>query len=434
MEAYCLRYLDFVNTAKTERETVQWVVAAAREAGFRPLTPGERPKTGDKVYYVNREKSITLAVIGRQPPQSGVRITACHVDSPRLDLKPNPLYESEELALFKTHYYGSIKKYQWTAMPLALHGVIALTDGSTVPVCVGEKPGDPVFSIPELLIHLSQEQLKQPMAQGIPAEKLNVLVGSIPLPEEAENERIKLAILELLNREYGITEEDLISAELCLVPALPAREVGFDRSLLGAYGHDDKVCVYACLEPLFQLETPEHTAVCLLADKEEIGSEGVSGMRCEVFEWFMERLCPLADLRECYANSVCLSADVTAAMDPNNTEVFDPRNSNRVNYGVALSKYNGSGGKGGTSDASAELVARVRRTLARAGVLWQAGELGKVDAGGGGTVANYMAQRNIDTLDAGVPLLSMHAPWETVGKLDAYMMMKACGAFYAMEG
>ncbi len=435
LDAYCAKYLDFVGTAKTEREAVSYVVRAAKKAGFRSFDPKAALSPGDKIYYIDRDKSLALAVIGKKALEDGARIAAAHIDSPRLDLKPNPLYEENELALFKTHYYGGIKKYQWTTIPLSLHGVLALTDGSTLEVSIGEAPGDPVFCVTDLLIHLAQAQMKKTLAEGVKGEDLNILVGSRPLAvDENESERVKLAVLLLLHEKYGITEEDFLSAELCLVPAMPAREVGFDRSMIGAYGHDDRVCAYACLAPLFELERPEHTAICFLADKEEIGSEGVTGMQSEVFEYFMQQLCALTgtDLRTCFANSVCLSADVTAALDPSYPDVFDKRNCSRLNYGVAICKYTGSRGKSGASDASAEVVARFRRAFSRNGVCWQMGELGKVDAGGGGTVAKYMAKRNIDTLDAGVPVLSMHAPWEIVGKLDCYMTMKAYRAFYDM--
>ncbi|MCI8843552.1 MAG: aminopeptidase [Oscillospiraceae bacterium] len=436
LESYCKDYLRFVNEAKTEREAVDWVVDAARKAGFREYDPTAALTPGDKLYCVNRGKSVSLAVIGKKPLEDGTRIAAAHIDSPRLDLKPNPLYEEAEMAFFKTHYYGGIKKYQWTAIPLSIHGVLALTDGSTLKVSIGEDPGDPVFCVTDLLIHLAQEQMKKTLAEGVSGENLNILVGSRPLAVDSkEKDRVKLAVLLLLHEKYGITEEDFLSAELCLVPAMPAREVGFDRSMIGAYGHDDRVCAYACLAPLLALDAPEHTAFCLLADKEEIGSEGVTGMQSEAFEYLMQQLCAStgADLRRCLSNSVCLSADVTAALDPAYDSVFDKHNCARMNYGVSLCKYTGSRGKSGASDASAEVVARFRRAFSRSGVCWQMGELGKVDAGGGGTVAKYMAKRNIDTLDAGVPVLSMHAPWEIVGKLDCYMTMKAYRAFYGMD-
>ena len=437
MQTYCEDYRAFVTDGKTEREAAALAVEAAKAAGFVEFNPGMQLHPGDKVYRVNREKAVALAIIGQKPLEKGARFVVAHIDSPRLDLKPNPLYEDTELAFFKTHYYGGIKKYQWTAVPLALHGILALTDGSVLNVSIGEDAGDPVFCVTDLLVHLSAEQMKKTLGEGITGENLNILVGSRPLEgDTGDTNRIKLAAMMLLHEKYGITEEDFLSAELTMVPALPARDVGLDRSMLGAYGHDDRVCAYAGLWPLLRMtEAPAHTAVCVLADKEEIGSDGVTGIQSEAFDLFMEELCACqqGNLRRCFANSICLSADVTAALDPAYAEVFDRRNSARLNYGVALCKYTGARGKSGASDAAGEVMARFRRAFSRGGVCWQVAELGKVDAGGGGTVAKFMAQRNIDTLDAGVPVLSMHAPWEVVGKLDCYMTMKACRVFYGMD-
>ena len=432
MEAYCTGYKQFLDGGKTERECVDRAVALAEKAGFRPYVRGTEVKPGDKVYRVNRGKAVTLAVIGRKSLDQGANIGAAHIDSPRLDLKQNPLYEAEELAYLKTHYYGGLRKYQWVTIPLELHGVVALKGGQTVRVSIGGGEDDPLFTIDDLLPHLGTEQSKKPLGQAIPGESLNILVGSRPLEEDDGKDRVKLAALEQLNRKYGITEEDFISAELSAVPAFNARDIGFDRSLIGAYGHDDRVCAYACLAALLQLDGPEYTAVCMLADKEEIGSEGVTGMKSAAFDTFMEDLCQAQGvaLRACYEKSFCLSADVTAAYDPNFADVYEKRNSAFVNYGMGLCKYTGARGKSGASDASAELVARVRRVLDSANVVWQMAELGKVDAGGGGTVAAYMAERNIDTLDAGVPVLSMHSPFETVGKLDCYMTFKGMKAIF----
>jgi len=435
MEDYCAEYLRFVGSCKTEREAVADTVAAAERAGFRAFRAGESLNAGDKLYYVNRQKSVFFAVIGSKPLESGARVAVAHIDSPRLDIKPNPLYEEGELAMFKTHYYGGIKKYQWTALPLALHGVLALTDGSVVKVSIGEEPGDPQFCVSDLLVHLSQEQMKKTLSEGISAESLNVLLGSRPLPDDEGGDRVRLAVMLLLHDKYGITEEDFLSAELTMVPALPAREVGLDRSLLGAYGHDDRVCAWAIFRPLLDGGVPAHTSVCWLADKEEIGSDGVTGAQSAAFDRFMAQLCRAqnADLRECLAASVCLSCDVTSAYDPNYADAFDRRNAARLNYGVGICKYTGARGKSGASDAAGEVMARFRRLFTENGVIWQTSELGRVDLGGGGTVAKYMANRNIDTLDAGVPLLSMHAPWEIASKLDCYMTMKAGRAFYGME-
>ena len=432
MEAYCTGYKQYLDAGKTERECVDRTIALAEAAGFRPYTRGTATKPGDKVYRVNRDKAIVLAVIGKKSLAEGANIGAAHIDSPRLDLKQNPVYENDELAFLKTHYYGGLRKYQWVTIPLELHGVVALKDGSVVRVSVGNGEGDPVFTIDDLLPHLGVEQSRKPLGEAIPGESLNILVGSRPLMDDEGNDRVKLSVLELLNRKYGIVEEDFISAELSAVPAFNARDIGFDRSMIGAYGHDDRVCAYASLAALLQLDVPERTAVCMLADKEEIGSEGVTGMQCAAFDTFMEDLCESQGvaLRVCYEKSFCLSADVTAAYDPNFAEVYEKRNSAFVNYGMGLCKYTGARGKSGASDASAELVAYVRRILDEANVVWQMAELGKVDAGGGGTVAMYMAQRDIDTLDAGVPVLSMHAPYETVSKLDCYMTFKGMKAVF----
>ena len=432
MERYCEDYKKFLNACKTERECVDQTVALARKAGFRPFERGMAVQPGDKFYRVNRGKAVMLAVIGQKPLDAGVNIGASHMDSPRLDLKQNPLYESGELAYFKTHYYGGIWKYQWVTIPLELHGVVALKDGRQIPVAIGGSETDPLFTISDLLPHLGGEQSKKPLGSAIAAESLNILVGSRPLADDEGDDRVKIAVLEMLHQQYGITEEDFISAELCAVPAFAARDLGFDRSLIGAYGHDDRVCGYAALAALLELDIPERTAVCMLADKEEIGSEGVSGMKSAAFDTFMADLCQAqgVSLRACFEKSFCLSADVAAAYDPNYEEAFEKRNSAFVNYGVALCKYTGARGKSGASDASAELVAKVRRVLDEANVAWQMCEMGKVDFGGGGTVAMFMAQRNIDTLDAGVPLLSMHAPYETAGKLDCYMTYKGMKAVY----
>ncbi len=435
MEAYCQGYKQYLDAGKTERECVDRTVAMAEAAGFRAYERGMSLKPGDKVYRVNRGKAIMLAVMGRKGMEHGVNIAAAHIDSPRLDLKQNPLYEAEEMAFLKTHYYGGIRKYQWMTIPLELHGVVVLKDGRTIRVSVGGGEGDPLFTITDLLPHLGAGQAGKKLSEAFPAENLNVLVGSRPLAEDEESDRVKIAVLELLNRKYGMVEEDFISAELAAVPAFNACDIGFDRSLIGAYGHDDRVCAYASLAAMLQLGTPERTAVCMLADKEEIGSEGVSGMQSSAFDTFVGDLCEGQNVRldVCFEHSFCLSADVTAAYDPDYAEVYEKRNSALVNYGMGLCKYTGARGKSGASDASAEVVGYVRRVLDRAGVVWQMAELGKVDAGGGGTVACYMANRNIDTIDAGVPVLSMHAPFETVSKLDCYMTYRGVQAIFEAE-
>ena len=433
MERYCTGYKAFLDAGKTERLCAAEAVRLAEEAGYRPYTRGMALEAGSKVWLCNRGKAVMLAHIGTKSLAEGIQLAAAHIDSPRLDLKPNPLYEDSELAYFKTHYYGGIRKYQWLTLPLALHGVVAMKDGSQITVRVGEDEGDPRLVITDLLPHLGAAQNKKPLAEAVPGETLNILLGSRPIGGEDESGRVKLAIMNLLYEKYGIVEEDLNSAELEAVPALKACDIGLDRSLIGAYGHDDRVCAYAALKALLDLtETPEKTAVCILADKEEIGSDGVTGMQSAAFDTFIEDLCAAEDvpLRACFEKSFCLSADVTAAYDPNFPDVFEKRNEAQVNYGIGLCKYTGARGKSGASDADAETVAYVRRVLDEAGVLWQISELGKVDAGGGGTVAMYMASRNITTLDAGVPVLSMHAPFEVVSKMDCYQTYKAMGAIF----
>lgn len=423
MEDYCRGYMAFLNEARTERETVKIAIEMAEDKGFVEYVDGMKLAPGDKVYCNNRSKALMLAVIGRKSLEEGCVIAGAHVDSPRIDLKQNPLYESDELAYFKTHYYGGIKKYQWVTIPLELHGVVALKNGETIDVSIGHDPSDPQFVITDLLPHLGKEQMRKTMEEGITGEGLNILIGSIPYADEG-SDRVKLAVMSILNDRYGIVEEDFLSAELTAVPAFEVREIGLDRSLIGGYGHDDRVCAYAELKAILDLdEAPEKTAVCILADKEETGSDGVSGMQSSAFECFMEELCAGQNvpLRRCFKNSFCLSADVTAAFDPNFPEVSEKRNDAKLNYGMGICKFTGARGKSGTSDASAEIVGYLRRIFADAGVVWQMSELGKVDQGGGGTIAKYMANRNIDTIDAGVPVMSMHAPFEVVAKFDCFM-------------
>lgn len=435
MEDYCAAYKIFLNHGKTERECAAEAVRLAEEKGFKPYHRSMKVQPGDKVYVCNRGKGVMLAVIGTQSLSAGAQIAAAHIDSPRLDLKPNPLYEEGEMAYFKTHYYGGLRKYQWVTIPLELHGVIALRNGKTVTVALGAEEGESKFVITDLLPHLGSEQSKKPLSEAIPGESLNILLGSHPMGESDDTDRTRLQIMKLLNEKYGITEDDFTSAELEAVPAGKSVDIGLDRSLIGAYGHDDRVCGYAALAAILELSHPKKTAVCMLADKEEIGSMGVTGMQSAAFDTFVHDLCESQGvlLRECYENSFCLSADVTAAYDPNFADVFEKKNSARVNHGMGLCKYTGARGKSGASDACAETVAYVRRLLDEAGVIWQISELGKVDAGGGGTVAMYMANRNIATLDAGVPVLSMHAPFEVVSKLDCYMTYKGCKAVFEAE-
>ena len=431
-DAFCEGYKDFLDAAKTEREAVWQAVALAKMNGFAEYVPGRSYPVGSKIYYNNRGKAIILAVVGEAGLADGARIVAAHIDSPRLDLRPNPLYELDGEAMFKTHYYGGIKKYQWTAIPLALHGVVVKKDGQTVNVTVGEAQDEPKFVISDLLPHLSAEQMKKPMAEGIAGEDLNVIVGSRPFDASDEAQSVKLNVLNLLYRKYGITEADFLSAELEVVPAFKACDIGFDRSLIGAYGHDDRVCAYPALMALLDTEVPENTTLCVLTDKEEIGSEGNTGLNSAYMAYFIKALARAEGLdgEAVLSASKCLSADVNAAFDPNFPSVFEKNNTSYLNRGVVITKYTGSRGKGGSSDACAEFLAEVRALLDGADVCWQIGELGRLDAGGGGTVARFVASLNVEVVDAGVPVLSMHAPFEVVSKLDVYAAYRAFYAFY----
>ena len=421
-------YADFLNRSKTEREAVDFAVNAAKEAGFKPYSFGQNIKAGDKFYYNNRGKQIILFVIGTDNIENGINISAAHIDSPRIDLKQHPLYEDGEMAFFKTHYYGGIKKYQWTTIPLSLHGKVIKADGSEVDIIIGEDDNDPVFYINDLLPHLAKDQVSKSLAEGIPGEKLNLLVGSKPLEDGKD---IKVAVMKLINEKYGIVEDDFISAELSAVPAFKARDIGFDRSLIGGYGHDDKVCAYPALRAIIDGGVPKNTAMVILADKEEVGSGGATGMQCDVFTDIIADISASLGANEhtVRANSKCLSADVNAAFDPNFADVYESRNSSYVNRGVVMTKFTGSRGKSGTSDATAEFVGYVRKIFNENGIVWQTGELGKVDQGGGGTVAVYIAGKNIDVVDLGVPVISMHAPYEVISKADLYMTYKAFLAF-----
>ena len=430
--AYAEGYKAFLDAAKTEREACDYSVAAAKKAGFTEYRFGDPLKAGDKKYFVNRGKSIVVFRIGKKNlEEDGMRLIASHIDAPRVDIKQNPVYEDSGICFLKTHYYGGIKKYQWTAIPLALHGVVVLKNGKKIELRVGERAEDPVFYIDDLLPHLGGDQMSGKAGKIIEGEQLNVVVGGLPYPDEDAGDKIKLSVLDHLNEKYGICEEDFLSAELSAVPAFSARDVGFDRALIGAYGHDDRVCAYPALTAVLNCES-EHTVLAMLVDKEEIGSEGTTGMQCKVYEDLMEEISIAfgANFRKVRANSKCLSSDVTAAYDPNFAGVYEKMNSAMISCGTCMSKFTGSRGKSGSNDASAEFVGEIRAMFDRGGVVWQTSELGKVDAGGGGTVAAYMAQRDIDTLDAGVPVLSMHAPFETVGKLDCYMTFKGMKAIF----
>lgn len=424
-------YKAFLSEAKTEREAVEEILKEAGQRGFSP----EGPR---KVWRVNREKAIALAVLGRRPLEEGLRIIVSHIDTPRLDLKQNPLFEDLDLAFFRTHYYGGIKKYHWVAIPLALHGVVVKEDGTKVKVKLGEDDGDPVFTCPDLLPHLARRtQEEKKLKEAIEAEKLTALVGHIPFPDDEEaKERVKLAVLKLLRDRYGIREEDLISAELQLVPAGRARDLGLDRSFVGGYGQDDRICAYCALRAILEVDDPEYTALALFVDREEIGSDGNTGAKSRFLELFLMDLFRLqgrepseALLKEALFRSKALSGDVTAGVDPNYKEVHELQNNARIGYGVALSKFTGAGGKYSSSEASAEYVAEIRALLNREGIAWQMAELGKVDEGGGGTVAKYLASYGMDIIDCGTPLLGMHSPFEVASKGDLYETFRAYRAF-----
>ena len=434
-DKFCDGYIDFLNAAKTEREIVIFMKEKAESLGFKEFDKTKKYKAGDKIYKVQKNKAIILSVIGKRPITDGVKLAIAHIDSPRLDLKPNPLYESEEMALFKTHYYGGIKKYQWVTIPLALHGVVVKPDGKKITVNIGEDDKDPKFVITDLLPHLGKEQEKRPLADGIKGEELNVVVGSRPFKDDKASNLVKLNILKMLNDKYGIVEKDFLSAELEIVPAFKACDIGLDRSMIGAYGHDDRVCGYPAAEAAFNIKNPAYTVVTILTDKEEIGSYGNTGLDSDYLPYFLTdlALCFGAEGRDVMTKSECLSADVNAAFDPTFPEVMEKRNASYINKGVVITKYTGARGKSGSSDASAELMGKVRGFLEDKKVVWQIGELGAVDAGGGGTVALYVASHDIDVVDLGVPVLSMHAPFEVVSKIDVYSAYRAFYEFFNLK-
>ncbi len=429
--AYAESYKLFLDNCKTEREAVKYSVAMAKRRGYTEYRLGDDIAVGGKYYYNNRGKQLVVFRVGEEPLENGAYIMAAHIDSPRLDLKQNPLYEDSGLGLFKTHYYGGIKKYQWTAVPLALHGIVMKSDGTSVDICIGEDEDEPIFYVSDLLPHLAKDQMSKSLAEGITGEGLNIIVGSEPYREEETDGAIKLNLLRILNEKYGMCEEDFLSAELTAVPAMHARDIGLDRSLIAGYGHDDRVCAYSELTALLDSNDTAKTVFAVLADKEETGSDGVSGMQSEIFADILAEVCEArgANYRVVKANSKCLSADVNAAYDPNFPEVLEKKNACYANCGVVLSKFTGARGKSGTSDATSEFTAYVRSFLNKNGVVWQMAELGKVDQGGGGTVAKFIANMNIDTIDVGVPVISMHAPYEAISKLDLYMTYKAFCAF-----
>jgi len=434
-DEFCEGYKAFLDAGKTERTACSAIIKLAKAAKFVEYVPDKEYKAGSKVYVNNRGKAVTLAVIGSEPLENGVNIIASHIDSPRIDLKANPLFTDGDMAFFKTHYYGGIKKYQWTSVPLSLQGVVCKTDGSVIEVNIGERDDDPVFVITDLLPHLAETQYKRPAKELIKGEELNVLIGSRPFKSGEESGSIKLAIMKLIHDKYDIVESDFATAELELVPAFKARDVGFDRSIVGAYGQDDRVCAYASLAAILDVKKPAKTAICVFADKEEIGSYGNTGLGSNYFEYFMQDLCEAqgANARRVFEKSKCLSADVCAAFDPTFADVFEKANSAFMNGGVVVTKYVGSRGKSGTNDAHAEYLADICGIFDKADVLWQAGELGKVDAGGGGTVAMFVARMNIDTVDIGVPVLSMHSPMELTAKADVYEAYRGFGAFWGLS-
>jgi aspartyl aminopeptidase len=429
VEEFIKDYRHFIDKCKTERDAVNYTEGEAIAKGFRPYTPGEALKAGDKICYVNREKSIMFAVIGKKPLDEGCRIIASHIDNPRLDLKPQPLYENSGIAYFKTHYYGGIKKYQWTAVPLELHGVVYRADGQRIDINIGADESDPVFYISDLMPHIGKDQMSRTASEFIPGEGLNIINGSLPIDDEGG---AKLKVLSILNEKYGITERDLITAELTAVPAIMSREVGFDRSLICAFGHDDRICAYPSLRALIDNGTPEHTSIVMLADKEEIGSYSVTGLGSEAYPDFIRSLCDStgANYLACKRASICLSADVGGAYDPCYADAYEATNSVYLHRGVAISKYTGSRGKGGCSDASAETLAKLARIFDEEGVAWQVGEYGKVDQGGAGTVAADIAHYGIEVIDCGVPILSMHSVTELASKYDIYEMLRASVAFF----
>lgn len=431
IQTYAEGYKKFLDESKTERDAVLEIARMAESKGFRAWTRDDTLRPGDKIYRINRHKGIMLAVIGEKSLAEGVRLTAAHLDAPRVDIRTVPLYEDNGMAFFKTHYYGGIKKYQWPTVPLSLHGVIIKADGTKVTVNIGEDENDPVFCVSDLLPHLADEQYKRPAPKLIKGEELNIIIGSRPFRDDEGSELVKLNIMLILNEKYGIVESDFISAELEAVPAFKAKDVGFDRSLVGAYGQDDRVCAYTELMAVLELNNPEKTAVAILTDKEETGSDGNTGLRSSYLRYFIADLASTFGVkgRTVLQNSRCLSADVNAAFDPTFPDVFEKRNSALLNGGVCVTKYTGSRGKSGTSDASAEFAGEIRRLLDANGVIWQTGELGKVDIGGGGTVAAYIANLDVNTIDVGVPVLSMHAPFEITAKTDIWAAYRAFEAF-----
>ena len=430
-DAFCEGYKKFLDNGKTEREACAYSEGLLKAAGYRPFVPGEALRPGDKIYWINRKKCVLAATIGKKSMAEGFHLNIAHIDAPRLDLRPVPLYESSDLAFLRTHYYGGIRKYQWPTIPLALHGVIYRADGSCVEINIGEKDEDPVFCITDLLPHLGAKQGEKKLNDAIPGENLNVLVASRPVEDKELENRVKLNVLKMLYEAYGIAEKDFINAEIEVVPAFKARDIGLDRAMIGSYGHDDRVDAYPALMAEIETKDPACTTVCVLTDKEETGSDGVTGLNSMYTFHFLQQLCAAqgVDYITAFQASKCLSADVTAAYDPNFADAFEPSNSTYAGRGIAVYKYTGARGKSSTNDAPAELVSYLTRLMDRNQIVWQIGELGKIDLGGGGTVAKYVANQDIDTIDIGVPVLAMHAPYEIVSKVDVYMAYRTFKAF-----
>ena len=433
---FCDGYIEFLNKSKTEREIIKSVKEIAQSNGFRNIREFSNLKSGDKVYYINRDKSMYLAIIGEKTIENGINIIGAHADSPRLDLKPNPLYEHSGLAFLKTHYYGGIKKYQWTTIPLSIHGVIVKANGEKVEINIGEDENDPIFTITDLLPHLASEQMERKLKEGIKGEELNLLVGSIPYNGENVSEAVKLNILKILNDKYGITEVDFVSSEIELVPAFNSKTMGLDRSMVAGYGQDDKVCVYTSIKALMDIEKPRTTAVCIVSDKEEIGSMGNTGMESHVFDTFISEILNRLEINrpnlldKIFVNSKMLSADVDAAYDPTFASAYEKNNAGYIGRGLGLNKYTGARGKSGASDANAEFVAQVRGIFEENNVKYEFAELGRIDIGGGGTIAYILANKGVDVIDCGVPVLSMHAPYEVTSKFDIYEAYKGYKAFW----
>ena len=430
-QKFCEGYKEFLRN-KTEREVVDYTIPILKAHKYIEFQMGKKYKAGDKFYYNNRGKALIMVTVGKRPVSDGLRLGVSHIDSPRLDFKPNPLFEDIDMAFFKTHYYGGIKKYQWTTVPMSLHGVIRLTDGKTVKVRIGEEEGDPLFCITDLLPHLARNQMKKPANEIVEGEQLNVLIGSWPYGDEKVSGKVKLNILNMLHEKYGITEKDFLSAELCATPAYEPRDYGLDRSMIGAYGQDDSVCAYASFMAELDTKKPDFTTVTVFTDKEETGSDGNTGMRSLFLKDFLEDFVSAYGLsaRHVLMRSVCMSCDVNAAVDPAFAENYERNNASYLNHGPVVSKYTGGGGKYSTNDASAETMGYIRSILEEARIPWQVGELGKIDNGGGGTIASEISVHNLDTVDVGVPVLSMHAPLEITAKADVYLLYKAVLAFY----